>query len=68
MLAQWRVADTDLATRQALVATTGLSPLLCQVLINRGMTDAEADKEAALREATRNHANTGFTRVRGRKR
>src|SRR6266446_197779 len=42
MLAQWRVADTDLATRQALVATTGLSPLLCQVLINRGMTDAAA--------------------------
>src|SRR5919109_4100719 len=42
MLAQWRVADTDLATRQALAATTGLSPLLCQVLINRGMTDAAA--------------------------
>ena len=42
MLAQWRVADTDLAIRQALVATTGLSPLLCQVLINRGMTDAAA--------------------------
>src|SRR5438093_1533104 len=42
MLAQWRVADTDLATRQTLVATTGLSPLLCQVLINRGMTDAAA--------------------------
>ena len=42
MLAQWCVADTDLATQQALVATTGLSPLLCQVLINRGMTDAAA--------------------------
>ncbi|HEX8880548.1 MAG TPA: hypothetical protein VF749_10990 [Candidatus Acidoferrum sp.] len=36
--------------------------------INRGMTDAEADKEAAYREAARNHANTGFTRVRGRRR
>src|ERR1700694_2337466 len=42
MLAQWCVADADLATRQALVAATGLSPLLCQVLINRGMTDAAA--------------------------
>src|SRR6266446_6627540 len=42
MLAQWRVADTDLATRQALVATAVLSPLLCQVLINRRMTDAAA--------------------------
>src|SRR6266849_8453270 len=42
MRAQWRVADADMTTRQALVATTGLSPLLCQVLINRGMTDAAA--------------------------
>ena len=42
MLAQWRVADADLVTRQALVAATGLSPLLCQVLINRGITEAAA--------------------------
>src|SRR5215813_15423747 len=41
MLAQWRVADTDLVTRQAL-ATTTLSPLLCQVLLNRGITDTAA--------------------------
>ena len=42
MRAQWRVADADMTTRQALAAATGLSPLLCQVLINRGMTDAAA--------------------------
>jgi single-stranded-DNA-specific exonuclease len=42
MLAQWRVANADLGTRQALVAATGLSPLLCQVLINRGYTEAAA--------------------------
>jgi len=42
MRAQWRVADTDVTTRQALATATGLSPLLCQVLINRGITDAAA--------------------------
>src|SRR6266446_4108402 len=31
------------------------------------MTDAQADKEAALREATRNNSGTGFKRVRGRR-
>src|SRR5262245_41703088 len=42
MRAQWRVADVDLETRQALATDTGLSPMLCQVLINRGITDAAA--------------------------
>jgi single-stranded-DNA-specific exonuclease len=42
MHVQWHVADSDLATRQALAAATGLSPLLCQVLLNRGLTDAAA--------------------------
>lgn len=46
---------------------TGLTEAQIMERINRGMTDAEADKEAAYREATRNHANTGFTRVRGRR-
>ena len=46
---------------------TGLSEAQIMERINRGMTDAEADKEAAFREATRNHANTGFTRVHGRR-
>jgi len=47
---------------------TGLTEGQIMERINRGMTDAEADREAAAREATRNHANTGFTRVRGRRR
>ena len=46
---------------------TGLSEAQIMERINRGMTDTEADKEAAFREATRNHANTGFTRVHGRR-
>jgi len=35
--------------------------------IKAGMTDAQADREVAAREAARNHAGTGFVRVRGRK-
>jgi len=46
---------------------TGLTEKQILERIERGMTDAEADKEAALREATRN-SKTGFTRVRGRRR
>ena len=46
---------------------TGLTEAQIMERINRGMTDAEADKEAAFREATRNHANTGFTRIKGRR-
>jgi hypothetical protein len=44
---------------------TGLTEKQIIERINLGMTDAQADKEAALREATRNHANTGFVRTRG---
>jgi hypothetical protein len=46
---------------------TGLSEKQILERINLGMTDAQADKEAAFREATRNHANTGFVRTRGRR-
>ena len=46
---------------------TGLTEAQIMERINRGMTDAEADKEATVREATRNHSNTGFTRVKGRR-
>jgi hypothetical protein len=46
---------------------TGLSEKQILERINQGMTDAQADREAALREATRNHANTGFVRTRGRR-
>jgi len=47
---------------------TGLTEKQLMERIEKGMTDAEADKEAAYREATRNHSNTGFTRVHGRRR
>jgi hypothetical protein len=46
---------------------TGLSEKQIIERINQGMTDAQADKEAALREATRNHSGTGFVRVHGRR-
>lgn len=42
MQAQWRVAEVDRASHRALAAATGLSPLFCQVLINRGLTEAAA--------------------------
>jgi hypothetical protein len=46
---------------------TGLTEKQILERINGGMTDAQADKEASLREATRNHANTGFVRTRSRR-
>jgi hypothetical protein len=46
---------------------TGLTEKQIMERISQGMTDAQADREAAVREATRNHSGTGFTRVRGRR-
>ena len=46
---------------------TGLTEKQILERISQGMTDAQADKEALLREATRNHANTGFVRTHGRR-
>ena len=46
---------------------TGLTEKQILERINSGVTDAAADKEAAFREATRNHANTGFVRTHGRR-
>lgn len=46
---------------------TGLTEKQILERINEGMTDAQADKEASLREAARNHANTGFVRTRRRR-
>ncbi len=46
---------------------TGLSEKQILERINQGMTDAQADREAFIREATRNHSGTGFTRVHGRR-
>ena len=46
---------------------TGLTEKQILERINQGMTDAQADREAAGREAARNHSNTGFVRQHGRK-
>jgi hypothetical protein len=46
---------------------TGLSEAQIVERIRNGETDAQAEHEIAYREATRNHANTGFVRVRGRR-
>lgn len=51
----------------ARLKNTGLSETQILERINSGMTDAQADREIIIREAERNHAGTGFTRVRGRK-
>jgi len=47
---------------------TGLTEKQIMERINSGMTDAQADKEAAAREAVRNHSNTGFVHSSGRRR
>jgi hypothetical protein len=46
---------------------TGLTEKQILERVNQGMTDAQADREAFIREATRNHSGTGFTRVHGRR-
>ena len=47
---------------------TGLTEKQILERINECMTDAQADREAASREAKRNHSGTEFKRVRGRRR
>lgn len=51
----------------ARLKNTGLSEKQILDKIKSGMTDAQADREVAVREATRNHAGTGFVRIHGRK-
>jgi len=46
---------------------TGLTERQILERINAGETDQQAEKEIRAREAARNHANTSFVRVRGRK-
>jgi hypothetical protein len=46
---------------------TGLTEKQIMERINEGMTDAQADKEATMREAVRNHSGTGFVRLHGRR-
>ena len=47
---------------------TGLSETEIVARIQSGMTDAQADSEAAAREKARAHSGTGFVRVHGRRR
>ena len=47
---------------------TGLSEKEIVARIQNGMTDAQADAEAAAREHARAHSGTGFVRVHGRRR
>jgi hypothetical protein len=51
----------------ARLKNTGLSETQILDKIKAGMTDAQADREVAAREAARNHAGTGFVRTRGRR-
>jgi hypothetical protein len=46
---------------------TGLTEKQILDRINQGMSDDAAEKEAASREAVRNHSHTDFVRLRGRK-
>jgi hypothetical protein len=46
---------------------TGMSEKQILDLVNQGLTDEQAEAQIARREALRNHSNTGFVRVHGRK-
>ena len=46
---------------------TGITEKQILERINQGESDAQADREAASREAKRNHSGTDFKRVRGRR-
>jgi hypothetical protein len=46
---------------------TGLTERQIVERINAGMTDEQAEKEILARESARNHKDTSFVRVRGRK-
>jgi hypothetical protein len=46
---------------------TGLTERQILERINAGMTDEQAEKEIKARESARNHKDTSFVRVRGRK-
>jgi hypothetical protein len=46
---------------------TGLTERQILERINAGMTDQQAEKEIRARESARNHKDTSFVRVRGRK-
>ncbi len=47
---------------------TGMSEKQILEIVNQGLSDQQAETLIAKREAVRNHSNTGFVRVRGRRR
>jgi len=47
---------------------TGLSEKQIVELINEGLSPEQAEAQISRREAVRNHSNTGFVRVQGRRR
>jgi len=47
---------------------TGMSEKQIVEVINQGLSDEQAETFIAQREAVRNHSNTGFVRVHGRRR
>jgi hypothetical protein len=55
------------STSLSRLKNTGLTEKQILERVNQGMTDEQAAKEATLRESVRNHSNTGFVRVQGRK-
>jgi hypothetical protein len=46
---------------------TGMSEKQILDTVNQGLSDQQAETLIAERETLRNHSNTGFVRVRGRK-
>jgi len=47
---------------------TAMSEKQILEIVNEGLSDQQAETLIAQREAIRNHSNTGFVRVRGRRR
>lgn len=64
-----RIANQPTMSSAAIahLKNTGLTEQQIIERIKQGETDAQAEHEAKSREAARNHAGTGFVRVRGRK-
>ena len=55
------------STQIGRLKNTGLTEKQIMERVHAGMTDAQADKEAAARETARNHSGTGFVHLSGRR-
>ena len=65
-----RIAGLPTLTSEQIgrLKNTGMSEKQIVDVINQGLSDQQAEMLIAQREAVRNHSNTGFVRVHGRKR